>query len=503
MTAVRIGMFGDGNIGKTCMCLQFVTNTFTEAYDPTIEDTYTKALDLGDNKAVNVEILDTSGQTEFASLLSHQIKSVESFVICYSITKRASFNNVGPHVKRVLSEKGAKQVPMVLIGTKSDCESERQVSTLEGQEKAKEYGCPFFEVSGKIRANIDEPFIYLVQQSTQKKTESTNTPEPPGTIEAALKAFQTKHLTEEELGKSYQQLSDAIAKIKSEGQDLATMVLDENTQSYIMHELTRLPPRTTLVHLFIKEGVNIDQRNKKGKTALWVAAEDFSQTEAFITLKMYIDMGANTNLEIPTKNGKTKSLLASVLKKALSAARYNNYGHITTLIKAGANPNVTMSRKGEDLSLLHVSCIEQSVPCFLISALLRNGANPFALDHKKRTPFHYLAQKCKSTERLQAFVFNLPFDTLKKLTNTPDISGQTPLHRLCTNKTNKCVIDGFKLLVACAGAELLLEDCRGHTPISLFEELIVFKDVGDEEENKELVQSMANHSALNQQYRNK
>ena len=43
-------------------------------------------------------------------------------------------------------------------------ENERQVTTGEGQDLAKSYGCPFFESSAKTRINVEEAFYQLVRE---------------------------------------------------------------------------------------------------------------------------------------------------------------------------------------------------------------------------------------------------------------------------------------------------------------------------------------------------
>jgi len=55
-------------------------------------------------------------------------------------------------------------VPMVLSGNKCDLESERQVTTAEGQDLAKSFACPFFETSAKSRINVEEAFYDLVRE---------------------------------------------------------------------------------------------------------------------------------------------------------------------------------------------------------------------------------------------------------------------------------------------------------------------------------------------------
>jgi len=43
-------------------------------------------------------------------------------------------------------------------------EASREVSTIEGQELAKSYGCPFVETSAKTRIRVDDCFFELVKE---------------------------------------------------------------------------------------------------------------------------------------------------------------------------------------------------------------------------------------------------------------------------------------------------------------------------------------------------
>jgi len=68
--------------------------------------------------------------------------------------------------------KDAEKVPMVLVGNKCDLDAERQVTTQEGEERAKQWACPFFETSAKTRVNVEESFFQLVREI---RNQSSNT----------------------------------------------------------------------------------------------------------------------------------------------------------------------------------------------------------------------------------------------------------------------------------------------------------------------------------------
>eukprot|EP01084_Bolivina_argentea_P110027 196529_1 len=46
---IRITVLGDGGVGKSALTIRYVTNNFLEEYDPTIEDSYRRILELNPN----------------------------------------------------------------------------------------------------------------------------------------------------------------------------------------------------------------------------------------------------------------------------------------------------------------------------------------------------------------------------------------------------------------------------------------------------------------------
>ena len=68
MSALRIVVLGSGGVGKSAITVQFVQGIFIEKYDPTIEDSYQKQVEV-DNEVYMLEILDTAGTV----ILSNQL----------------------------------------------------------------------------------------------------------------------------------------------------------------------------------------------------------------------------------------------------------------------------------------------------------------------------------------------------------------------------------------------------------------------------------------------
>jgi len=57
----------------------------------------------------------------------------------------------------------------MLVGTKADLESDREVSYCEGVELAERLGVPFLETSAKAGINVSEAFLTLLVLIGQEK----------------------------------------------------------------------------------------------------------------------------------------------------------------------------------------------------------------------------------------------------------------------------------------------------------------------------------------------
>ncbi|EUC29723.1 hypothetical protein COCCADRAFT_39940 [Bipolaris zeicola 26-R-13] len=170
---------------------QFVQNVWIESYDPTIEDSYRKVLEV-DGRHVILEILDTAGTEQFSKEL--YMKTGQGFLLVFSITSESSFWELAELREQIRRIKEDSNVPMVLIGNKSDLEDDRAVPRPRAFAISREWNVPYFETSARRRANVDEAFVDLCRQIIRKdQTERTRMAPPdsprPGEPLALTYAF--------------------------------------------------------------------------------------------------------------------------------------------------------------------------------------------------------------------------------------------------------------------------------------------------------------------------
>ncbi|KAJ7860200.1 P-loop containing nucleoside triphosphate hydrolase protein [Mycena olivaceomarginata] len=93
---------------------------------------------------VFVEVIDTAGQEEYATLRDQWVREGQGFILIYSITSRSTFDRLEVF----------QQCDRPL-----DCEVSRE----EGAALARQFGCDFFETSAKTGLNVERVFTALVR----------------------------------------------------------------------------------------------------------------------------------------------------------------------------------------------------------------------------------------------------------------------------------------------------------------------------------------------------
>ncbi|KAL4635546.1 ras-related protein ralB-A [Arapaima gigas] len=165
----KVIMVGSGGVGKSALTLQFMYDEFVEDYEPTKADSYRKKVVL-DGEEVQIDILDTAGQEDYAAIRDNYFRSGEGFLLVFSITEQESFTATAEFREQILRVKAEEdKIPLLLVGNKSDLEDRRQVTADEGRAKAEAWGVQYVETSAKTRANVDKVFFDLMREVRTKK----------------------------------------------------------------------------------------------------------------------------------------------------------------------------------------------------------------------------------------------------------------------------------------------------------------------------------------------
>eukprot|EP01102_Stenamoeba_stenopodia_P019966 TRINITY_DN7646_c0_g1_i1.p1 TRINITY_DN7646_c0_g1~~TRINITY_DN7646_c0_g1_i1.p1 ORF type:complete len:196 (+),score=53.44 TRINITY_DN7646_c0_g1_i1:254-841(+) len=169
----KIIIVGSAGVGKSALTLMFMYGDFTEEYDPTSADSYRKKVSLK-GEDMQLDILDTAGQEEYATMRDNYYRNGEGFLCVYAVTMMESFKNVQKFRTQILRVKERDEnagLPFLLVGNKIDLADKREVTKEEGEKLAQELGCNFLETSAKTKVNVEEAFMNLLQQVVSAKND--------------------------------------------------------------------------------------------------------------------------------------------------------------------------------------------------------------------------------------------------------------------------------------------------------------------------------------------
>lgn len=96
------------------------------------------------------------------------MKSGQGFLLVFSITSLSSLNELSELRDQIVRIKDDPQIPLVIVGNKSDLEEDRAVSRARAFGAAQSYNAPYYETSARRRNNVDEAFVDLCRQIIKK-----------------------------------------------------------------------------------------------------------------------------------------------------------------------------------------------------------------------------------------------------------------------------------------------------------------------------------------------
>jgi len=142
----KICLIGDAAAGKTCLLTRYLEDIFLENSRPTPGVNVKKKEEIvtisdkkgqkdhGRHHSRNFEYWDLGGQQLFEQLRTMYMKGADGIILCFNMNDERSFvanqsehdHSVGKFLKEMISVFGStdvKEIPIVLVGTKSDLEA--------------------------------------------------------------------------------------------------------------------------------------------------------------------------------------------------------------------------------------------------------------------------------------------------------------------------------------------------------------------------------------------
>jgi GTPase SAR1 family protein len=102
------------------------------------------------------------------------MKQGHGFLLVFSICNMNSFYELAELREQIIRIKDDEDIPLVVVGNKSDMEDDRVVQRAQAFQMAQQWGQkPYYETSARRRTNVEEVFMNLTAQIVRKDSSTT------------------------------------------------------------------------------------------------------------------------------------------------------------------------------------------------------------------------------------------------------------------------------------------------------------------------------------------
>ena len=154
---------GDYAVGKTSLAVRYTQNRFTSSYLPTLGvDFYSKMITYDEDTTLRLVLFDTVGQEKLVTLRKRYYTGAHGAVVVFDITRKESFDHIEKWINEVKEK--CPNIPIIIVGNKTDLEEERAVDFKELDKKWSSKGYTVLESSAKFGEGVNDIYTIIAKK---------------------------------------------------------------------------------------------------------------------------------------------------------------------------------------------------------------------------------------------------------------------------------------------------------------------------------------------------
>ena len=168
LKAIKIGLLGDSQVGKTALCRALMNYDFDPEIISTIGNIKLETrFELKDGNEIKLILWDSAGQERFRSVALNTLKAVKGIILVFDVTLKASFDNVNSWLNEI--SENLNDPCLVLFANKIDIDkSQWTIKEEEIIEFANEKKLTYFKTSAKTKEGINEGFEHIINDAYER-----------------------------------------------------------------------------------------------------------------------------------------------------------------------------------------------------------------------------------------------------------------------------------------------------------------------------------------------
>lgn len=163
----KVVLIGESGVGKSNLLSRFTKNEFNHDSRTTIGVEFSTRTVQLNNFTIKAQIWDTAGLERYRAITSAYYRGAVGALLVYDITKHLTYESVERWLKE-LYEHADPHIVVMLVGNKTDLESERSVPNEEAKDFAEKKGLFFLETSALDSTNVEAAFTTVLAEIHKK-----------------------------------------------------------------------------------------------------------------------------------------------------------------------------------------------------------------------------------------------------------------------------------------------------------------------------------------------
>ncbi|XP_078064433.1 LOW QUALITY PROTEIN: GTP-binding protein REM 2-like [Mustelus asterias] len=161
----KVVLLGERRVGKSALASVFggLKESFVGDLD-NAEDTYQRTISV-DGQDSTLVVYDIWEQDDASGWMQDSCLTLgDAYIIVFSLTERASLQRAGELRDRLRGHRPFEDIPIILVGNKTDLVRSREVTLEDAQLQAATFDCKYIETSAALHHNTRELFEGVVRQ---------------------------------------------------------------------------------------------------------------------------------------------------------------------------------------------------------------------------------------------------------------------------------------------------------------------------------------------------